>query len=109
MLILVGFVLLLSMIIIGIYRARKREKTNDEFFFFSILKWAFAGWTLFAICAFITVIQDGNGDKNAIFFVSLFFMFGTIGSAIIEKILIGNNLRKKKIEEYNIHKKDSWE
>ncbi len=108
MLILFGMLLLFSMIIIGLYKTGKREKANDEFSFFSIMKWTLAGWATLGICAFIMVIQDGNGDKKALFWVSLSFILATIICAILDKISIGNNLRKKKIEEYNKGKKNKW-
>lgn len=105
---LFGMILLLIMIGIGLYKTRKRIKAQDEFFFFSVMKWTLAGWASLGICGFITVCKEGNGDKKALFLVSLFFILGTTICAIVEKIVIGNNLRKKKIEEYNNDKKNSW-
>lgn len=109
MLFLVGFISLIIMIIIGLIRTAQREKNNDEFFFFSALKWIIAGWTILAISCYIMVLQDGDGDENALFWVSIAFTLGTIACIIAEKISISNNLRKKKIEEYKKEKKDIWE
>lgn len=105
---LYGMMLLLIMVGIGIYKTGKRTKDGDEFSFFAVLKWTLAGWASLGICGFITVCKEENGDKKTLFLVALCFSLGTIICAIIDKIAIGSNLRKKKIEEYNKDKKDSW-
>lgn len=108
MLIFVGLFLIILMIAIGIFRAAKREKAGDEYFYFTAIKWILAGWASLMICGFLIVLQDGNGDLKALFLMSLLFIFGTIGSEVADKICVANNLRKKKIKEYNEEKKDSW-
>ena len=108
MLILVGLLFLIIMIVIGILRFRKRTNNEEEYGVFSIIKWTLAGFGVLLIFSFIDVCNNGGGDKTALCIVSILFILGTLISTIIEKILIGNNLRKQKLEEYN-NSKDKWE
>ena len=98
---LIGAFIFIVMVTIGIVGMGKKLKT-DEFAFFCVFKWTFAGLACHLWCFLIDECLNASGNnKNVLLCVAIAFSVALIISIIIEKILRGNMLRNKKIEEFN--------
>lgn len=109
---LYGMLSLIGCIVIGVLRTMHREKEDDEFFAFSVIKWVLAGWAMLGIFSIVdTLVNKDSGYTNmtALYMISIGFSLAVIVTNIVEIIAKANALKNKKIKEYKEEKKNNWE